>query len=310
MTAWRKTLSLWIGAGYAVGLLAGCGGDEDNAGPPPCNGGAELCDRAYDEVSVVCTHNAFATEVDGFLVPTPNHVRPIMEQLEDGVRCLMLDTYMDQGEPMLCHASCVLGKIPLVPVLEDIHAWLDAHPDQVLTFIMEAYISEAETEQALRDAGLFDRVYHHDAPPGSPWPTLGEMIERGEQLVVLTDDGSANGEWHLDWRQYGWETPFNDDTFTCAPGRGDPTRYDHQPFILNHYTLCPSGGCEENGVANNAFDFLYPRALECWRDTEHNPFGKIPTFINVDHYHVPLSDDGRPEAFVAADALNAAWPAP
>jgi hypothetical protein len=311
MTGWRMA-TLEMGAWWVLALLAGCGGGDGGAGPAPCNGGAELCDRPYDQVSVVCTHNAMGTEADGFLIPTANQVRPILEQLDDGVRCLMLDSYMDEGEPMLCHAACLLGKVPFVPLLEDIDAWLVRHPDQVVTFIMEAYISEAETEQALREAGIFERVYHHAAPPGSPWPTLGEMIGRGEQLVVLTDDSQANGEWHLDWRAYGWETPFNDDTFTCAPGRGDPTRYDHQPFILNHYTLCPLGGCEENGVVNNAFDFLYPRALDCWQDTDHNPFGHIPTFINVDHYHVPESEGagGRPQVFDAVDALNAAWPSP
>jgi hypothetical protein len=45
------------------------------------------------------------TDEDGFLIPTANQVYPVLQQLDDGVRCLMLDSYMDDGEPMLCHAS-------------------------------------------------------------------------------------------------------------------------------------------------------------------------------------------------------------
>ncbi|MFW5877091.1 MAG: hypothetical protein ACOCXM_10165 [Myxococcota bacterium] len=301
-------------AGVVSGALGGCGGDEaGHPTLPPCNGAEDFCERSYNSVASACTHNAMSTEANDFHLPTPNQDRSILQQLDDGVRCLMLDTYMTDDGPALCHADCELGQIPWVPLLEEIDAWLDRHPEQVVTFILEAYISEAETEQALRDAGIFDRVYRHDQPPGSPWPTLRELIDADQRLVVFTDDGAANGDWHLDWRDYGWETPFNDDTFTCDPGRGDPTRYDDQVFILNHYTLCPAGGCESNAEANNAYDFLFPRAVECWRDDPaRNPWGQIPTFVNVDHYHVPEPGQASelPDVFDAVAALNGAWPTP
>ncbi|MDP6944947.1 MAG: hypothetical protein QF464_12415, partial [Myxococcota bacterium] len=93
----------------------------------------------------------------------------------------------------------------------------------------------------------------------------------------------------------------------------DPTAYDHQVFILNHYTLCTLGGCEENGIANNAYTVAFERAVGCWQvHPEHNPWGQIPTFVNVDNYHVPTgggpTDD--PDVFDAVEALNALWPGP
>jgi hypothetical protein len=125
--------------------------------------------------------------------------------------------------------------------------------------------------------------------------------------VVFTDDADANGIWHLDWRAHGWETPFDDDTFTCDSGRGDPLAAENQIFILNHYTLCPSGGCAENAEINNAYDFLLERALRCSEpDSERNPGGQVPTFINLDHYDVPIEgeDPSVADAFEVSSALN------
>jgi hypothetical protein len=163
------------------------------------------------------------------------------------------------------------------------------------------------TQQALQEGGVWSRVYHHDAPPGTPWPTLGELIESDQRLVVFTDAGDHNQDWYLDWTNYGWETPYDDDTFTCADNRGDPTAYDNQIFILNHYTLCALGGCEENAEVNNAFDFLYPRAVECGQFHESwNPWEQAPTFINVDHYQVPdTARSSAPDAIDVAAELNA-----
>ena len=150
-------------------------------------------------------------------------------------------------------------------------------------------------------------------------PVVSEVVHprgldfRNQRLVVFTDDEAANGTWHLHWPTYGWETPYDDPTFTCAPGRGDPTAYDNQIFILNHYTLCIQGGCTSTSIENNAFDFALERASACWQvDPANNPWGQIPTFVNVDNYHVPTgggpTDD--PDVFDAVEALNALWPGP
>jgi hypothetical protein len=303
---WSPTLM----PGLSHGLVVSTG---ESARRLRCNGDPDTCDRPYNQVAQASTHNAMSSEEDGFVLPTPNQKWSFRRQLDDGVRTLMLDTYMEQGEPALCHAHCGLGFTPWIPMLQDLDAWLAAHPREVVTFILEAYITEAETWQALVDAGIAPRVYHHAAPPGSPWPTLRHLLETGQRLVVFTDDGAASGDWHLDWRTYGWETPYDDPTFTCQDGRGDPLAHDHQVFILNHYTLCPYGGCEANGVANNALAFLRDRAARCWRhDAATNPWVQIPTFLNVDHYHVPApgAASPRPDVFDVVRELNRAWPDP
>ena len=205
--------------------------------PRICNGSELYCDRPYNAFATVCTHNAFANEVDGFVVPTPNQIPSFTTQLEDGVRCLMLDLYESGNELYLCHGLCgIWGQRKLVPALSEIDAWMRANPTEVVTFILESYIDESQVSDALTQAGLGQLVYRHNAPPGSPWPTLGTMIEREQRLVVFTDDNAANGNWHLDWDAYGWETPYNDSTFTCSDGRGSPDK----PTRCSSSTTTPS----------------------------------------------------------------------
>ena len=300
-------------AGWADGPQDDAGTDAADAGEGgglACNGNASYCDRPYNEVSVVCTHNAHSNEEDpGFDIPTPNQKYSFIHQLDDGVRCMMIDTYSYLGQPMLCHAQCALGATPLVPMLASVEAWMQAHPREVLTFILESYLSENDTMQALQDSGMSALIYQH-GPPGTAWPTLGWMIEHDQRLVVFTDDASVQGGSLLHWPSYGWETPYNDPTFTCADGRGEPGAYAHQVFILNHYTLCPLGGCASNGMNNNLYSFLWSRAMHCWEpDPQYNPDAQIPTFVTVDHYEVPEpgEESPRPDVFDAVDAINAAW---
>ncbi len=285
--------------------------DTDTDGDIACNGSVEYCDRPYNQVSQVCTHNAMSNSKDwSIAIPTANQGHSFIRQLDDGVRCMMLDTFEFSGYPALCHSDCLLSSTRWIPMLKNLALWLEENPGEIVTFILESNISEEATQQALVDGQVWDLVYHHDAPAGSPWPTLGWMVENNQRLVVFTDDSAANGEWHLLWSEYGWETPYDDSTFTCEDNRGDPLAYDNQIFILNHYTLCALGGCASNGRVNNAYDFMYGRALDCWQThAQWNPWGQIPTFLNVDHYQVPApgAESSRPDVFDVADSLNAAW---
>ena len=295
-------MAVWVAA------AVGCGGESDPpVSPSLCGGQPGYCDRPYNEVSQVCTHNAMSNVADGFVFPTPNQTPGLTRQLDDGVRCLMLDTYWHEDEASLCHGACGLwGVRPLHDGLVEVRAWLEAHPTDIVAFILEAYLDEEQTSQALTDAGLAPYLYRH-AGLGTPWPTYGEMIAGDERLVVFTDDADSVESWHLDWRTHGWETPFNDESFTCDPGRGEPTAAEHQVFILNHYTLCGGGGCPENAVVNNDYDGLLERALSCSEaDPVRNPGGQIPTFVNVDHYDVPVEGGTSEEAdvFEVVRALN------
>src|SRR5687767_15168907 len=65
------------------------GAPADAAPQAACNGAAALCERRYDQVAYVTTHNAMSSQEDGFF--GPNQFFGVARQLDDGVRGLMLD---------------------------------------------------------------------------------------------------------------------------------------------------------------------------------------------------------------------------
>ncbi|MBE0609441.1 MAG: hypothetical protein IH609_08680 [Dehalococcoidia bacterium] len=99
---------VWPRVLAGAGLMAGLAGvmlvfwvnrdslraDLASARPPidRCNGHAELCDRRLDEVAFVATHNSMsAAEEPGWYFAS--HTRGIADQLDDGVRGLLIDVY-------------------------------------------------------------------------------------------------------------------------------------------------------------------------------------------------------------------------
>ena len=100
-------------------------------------------------------------------------------------------------EPYLCHALCELGSTRWLPVMQDVRTWLAAHPREVVTFFVQDNVSPADTAEVIAEAGLLPYVY----TPGDrrAWPTLGEMIDSGQRLVVLMENhgGGTTYPWLL-----------------------------------------------------------------------------------------------------------------
>jgi hypothetical protein len=69
--------------------------DADAAAPAPsglCNGHVELCDRRFDEVAYVASHNSMSVaRLPGWFIP--EQLDPIPEQLDQGVRALLIDVW-------------------------------------------------------------------------------------------------------------------------------------------------------------------------------------------------------------------------
>jgi hypothetical protein len=78
-----------------VALATDGGGSAPPPQPAPCNGHAELCDRTLDRVAMVASHNAMSVASDpGWL--NAHFYNPLVEQLDAGVRGLLIDTYLGQ----------------------------------------------------------------------------------------------------------------------------------------------------------------------------------------------------------------------
>jgi hypothetical protein len=265
-------------------LVLGCGGD-DTPIPTTCNGSETLCARAYDEVAYATTHNAMSNAEDGF--DNPNQRYGLRRQLDDGIRAMMLDVWADEGDVFLCHASCDFGKMPLVDGLRAIDAFLDQNRGEVVTILFESHVPGADVEGPLRDAGLLART--REQAVGATWPTLRELIDADERLIVFTEDGGGAFPWYMDMWAFVWDTPYSfDETadFTCTPNRGDPAS---SLFLVNHFLTQGFGSAELAAMAN---PLLAERVAQCMSES-----GQLPNYVAVDFYEIG-------DLFAVVDGLN------
>lgn len=283
-------------AGMLVGL-AGCesetktpldaGGslDADAAAPLLCNGRADLCERRLDQVALASTHNAMSAADWQFFLPNQPH--DLVRQLDDGIRGMLLDIHLP-GEfvtevpadtALLCHANCVLGWRDLATELAHIKTWLDAHPREVLVWVLEDAAPIAAIDTALTKSGLQDYCLHGQKT-GTPLPTLQAMISSGRRILVMLESGREDFPWAHGYAALGQDNPYSAqqvEDFSCERLRGSAGN----PILnINHFLttddLTPR---QEHGKVANAKDVLFDHVLKCQQQ-----FGQLPNLVSVDWY--------------------------
>lgn len=267
----------------------------------PCNGFPELCDKRYDEIVYVTTHNAYNAKNGSpadYLFPNQDY--RISTQLRDGVRGLMIDVHPDDGtdpaysgKPFVYHGFSMTGSEPFVKVLSEIKQFLDTNPREIITIILECYVASAEISASMDEAGLTAYLFTHNA--GKPWETLREIIEGGKRLIVFSDvDDAGSFSWyHYIW-DYCVETGYSAHSkkkLNCDFNRGSAL---NSLFILNHFITRSITGTGRPGKAEeiNSYHFLINKAKECMK-----LYGKLPNFLTVDFY-------SKGNVFDAAKELN------
>jgi hypothetical protein len=175
----------------------------------------------------------------------------------------------------LCHGFCELGSTPLVEMLEGVRRFLVANPGEVLVFVIEDYVTPADVQAAFRESGLERYVYR--GPLGPPWPTLRELVDRDERVLVLAENDASGVPWyHSVWEVFQ-ETPYKfltPDAFSCAANRGGTAG---SLFQVNHWIETLPAPKPSNASIVNARDFLLRRARACQKER-----GKLPNIIAVD----------------------------
>lgn len=246
-----------------------------------CNGHLQLCNRPYNEVSFLTTHNAFNAGEEGFALPNQNF--GLTAQLQFGVRALMLDVYDDAGVTTVYHGFSFLGTATLASNLEQIKAFMDDNPNEVITIIFETYVSSAMMNEVFTEAGLIP--YLHAQTLGEAWPTLQQMIDSNQRLVVFSDqnDALSTQEWyHYIW-DHAVETHFSNNSpvdFSCDLNRGDSI---NDLFIVNHFVTSVGLGTGQPDQAAivNELSFFYDRVYACQQEKQ-----KFPNFPTVDFYEL------------------------
>jgi hypothetical protein len=199
----------------------------------------------------------------------------------------------------LCHTFCELGATRLAASLGQIRSFLVTHPSDVVVVVNQDAVTPADFVAAVEDAGLARYAYR--GPTGADWPTLREMIEDEQRLVLLAEEHAGGAPWyHLAYESITQETPY---TFprasdlvdsrglarTCRPNRGP----DSAPlFLLNHWVSTDPAPRPSDASRVNARSALLARARECKRIRDRQP-----NLVAVNFYR-------RGDVFGVVDALN------
>jgi len=136
-------------------------------------------------------------------------------------------------EVYLCHTLCELGAEPFVDELIAVKDFLARRPSEVVMLALEPFVSPRLVAASLRRAGLLDALAVLER--NKPMPTLGQLVRRGDRLIVFTDRDGGAYDWYHPQFQFTQDTPLGArkrSEFSCAPNRGD----SRNPLLmLNHW---------------------------------------------------------------------------
>lgn len=206
-----------------------------------------------------------------------------------------------EGEPgvFLCHRFCELGATEITGALREVREFLVEQPDEVLVIVIEDYVLPSAIMAAFEESGLAEKVYR--GPPTGPFPTLREMIDSGQQVVVYAERVGGGVRWYTPgYERAIQETPY---TFkrpalltepskwpaSCEPNRG---RDDAPLLLMNHWVNTDPTPRPSNAAIVNRRDVLAGRARECARIR-----GQRVNLLAVDFV-------GQGDVAGAADELN------
>jgi len=230
-----------------------------------CNNSPKLCHKSYAQATHLGAHDSpFLHDKTSGFSSFGNQFFDTTVQLDAGVQLLSAQIHVTSNsqttarELHLCHSSCALFDIGSVHQgLQEMHAWMGANPDEVVTLVLvnmdSVQATELQAEYSKADLARYGyvRLVIDQAPPPSSecnknWPTLGDMIDRGERLMsfvnLLTPD-VANAPYLLNVFDFVWENQYavmDLAKFSCTPDQPSNTmtiseiRQSGKLFLMNH----------------------------------------------------------------------------
>jgi len=178
----------------------------------------------------------------------------------------------------MCHGFCELGALKLVPVLKDVRDFLVENPGEVLVIVIQdESVSPQDIERCFKESGLLEFVYRGPVTP--PWPTLRDMVESDQRVVVMAENSSAGVAWYHPAFEVIQETPY---------GFKDPSEFSNRPnrggtrgslLLMNHWIESVPSPKPSDAAIVNAHDALMQRILAFRRER-----GRLPNLVAVDFY--------------------------
>lgn len=199
----------------------------------------------------------------------------------------------------LCHSFCELGATRLSEVLGQLRDFLVANPDEVVVVVNQDEVTPEDFVAAVERAGLAELAYR--GPFTGRWPTLRQMIDRGQRVVFLAEHRGGAAPWYpAAYDAVLEETPY---AFSKAAQLIDPARLpascrpNRGPsgaplLLLNHWVTTDPLPLPSIAAEVNARTPLLRRARTCARIRDH-----VPNLVAVNFFR-------RGDVRGVVDALN------
>jgi hypothetical protein len=176
------------------------------------------------------------------------------------------------------HGFCELGATRFVTALEQMYEFLTINPGEVIVIIIQDEgVAPTDVAACFEKSGLDRLVYR--GPVTAPWPTLREMVESDQRVVVLAENNTGGVPWYHLAFEVCQETPYgfkNPSELSNKPNRGGTSG---SLLLMNHWIETAPTPLPSNAEIVNAYDFLLRRAREC-----RSQRGMIPNLVAVDFY--------------------------
>ncbi len=205
----------------------------------------------------------------------------------------------EESDEFLCHGFCEVGAVKARQGFREITDFLAANPGEVVIHSIEDATTPEDTIAELQESGLADYAYRG---PNGPWPTLREMIDTNQRVLVMAERDGGEPTWYRDQFEITQDTEISRETLftfedvkelkawrTCKPNRGPS---DAPFFLLNHWVDTSPSPRPTNARIVNQKDFILDRVETCERVR-----GAQPNIIAVDFYR-------EGDVVGAADELN------
>ncbi|XP_010936443.1 PI-PLC X domain-containing protein At5g67130 [Elaeis guineensis] len=265
----------------------------------------------FNKYAYLTTHNSYAIEGEPSHTGVPrvtfdNQEDSVTQQLNNGVRALMLDTYDFDDDVWLCHSNG--GKCndftafePAIDTMKEIEAFLSANPSEIVTLILEDYVKAPNgLTKVFNDSGLLKYWFPVSRMPqiGQDWPLVSNMVASNQRLIVFT---SVESKQESEGIAYQWnfmvENQYGDGGMKAGNcfnrAESAPLNDMSKSLVLVNYfpsipvklTACVQNSADLIGMLNTC----YNAAANRWAN-----------FVAVDYYK--RSEGGG--AFQATDMLN------
>nr|XP_019704319.1 PI-PLC X domain-containing protein At5g67130 [Elaeis guineensis] len=265
----------------------------------------------FNKYAYLTTHNSFAIDGEPSHTGVPrvtitNQEDTVTQQLNNGVRALMLDTYDLKDDVWLCHSSggkCydITAFEPAIDTMKEIEAFLSTNPSEIVTLILEDYVQAPNgLTKVFNESGLLEYWFPVSNMPqnGEDWPLVRDMVSNNHRLIVFT---SIKSKQDTEGIAYQWnymvENQYGDGGMkagTCFNRAESSTLSDTSKslVLVNYFRTIPdkSRTCVDNSA--DLINMLHT----CYGATGN----RWANFVAVNYYK--RSEGGG--AFQATDMLN------